>query len=402
MGILVGFMKIKDKVFKRKSGKSKDKWIVRIEYLDELSGKTKYIERQADRKGEAANLRNKLIDGVRKSHGQIRTGERMTFNQLADICERTFYKPAEIAQGRKVAGIRSIHSVKPQIDNLRLFFGSRLVKDLTTESLIDYKLWRLKTKTEQLGQPVKIATVNRALSAMRKMIRFAFSNGWILKDIFLNAKVIDMSSEIERHRLLTLDEELRLLRSCQGERQIAYKRNGKEIKATISVDNPQLKAMIILALDSAMRLGEILKLHWQDIDFENNLVRILGTNTKTERERLAPLSQRAKKELKNLKELSPGENPFPFIDIKRSFATAKRLAGIEDLHFHDLRRTAITRWIQQGTSLALAGKFAGHSQLQTTMKHYTATDSDMIKEINERINTFHAQTENALTSEMVN
>ncbi len=386
-------MNVKDKIFKRKSGKSKDKWIVRIEYLDTLTGKTKCIERQADRKVDATDLRNKLIDDVKKSHGQIQTGERMTFNQLADICERTFYKPAEIAQGRKVAGIRSIHSVKPQIDNLRLFFGSRLIKDLTTESLNDYKLWRLKTKTEKLGRPVKIATVNRALSAMRKMMRFAFSNGWILKDIFLNAKVIDMSSEIERHRLLTKDEATRLLSSCQGERQITYKRKGKEIKATISVDNPHLKGMIILALDSAMRLGEILKLQWQDIDFENNLIRVLGTNTKTERERLVPLSDRAKTEFEKLRKLSSGEKPFPFTDIKRSFATAKRIAGIEDLHFHDLRRTAITRWMQQGTSLAFAGKFAGHSQLQTTMKHYTATDASMIQEMNERMNNFNSQTE---------
>ncbi len=57
-----------------------------------------------------------------------------------------------------------------------------------------------------------------------------------------------------------------------------------------------------------------------------------------------------------MKKITKGENPFPFIDIKRSFATAKKLAGIEDLHFHDLRRTAITRWLQQGTSLAFAVK----------------------------------------------
>jgi integrase len=151
--------------------------------------------------------------------------------------------------------------------------------------------------------------------------------------------------------------------------------------------------MIILALDSAMRLGEILKLQWQDIDFENNLIRVLGTNTKTERERLVPLSNRAKTEFEKLRKLSSGEKPFPFTDIKRSFATAKRIAGIEDLHFHDLRRTAITRWMQQGTSLAFAGKFAGHSQLQTTMKHYTATDASIIQEMNERMNNFNSPVE---------
>ncbi len=395
-------MKIKDKVFKRKSGKSKDKWIVRIEYFDVLTGKNKCIERQADKKGDATDLRNKLIDGVKKTHGQMQTGERITFNQLADICEKAFYKPVEIAQGRKISGVRSIESIKPQIKSLRQFFGQRLIKDVKTESLIDYKLWRLKTESKQLGRPVKIATVNRALSIMRKMMRFAFSNGWTLKDIFLNAKVIDLSSEIERHRLLTLDEEKRLLDSCQGDRIVTYRRGGKEVQASISVDNPFLKVMIILALDSAMRRGEILKLQWNDIDFENNLIRVLGTNTKTERERLAPLSARARAELSKLKSISPGENPFPFKDIKRSFATAKRLAGIEDLHFHDLRRTAITRWIQQGTPLALAGKLGGHTQLQTTMKHYTSNDAASVKEITERMNNFHAQNENILISEAGN
>ncbi len=360
-------MKIKDKVFKRKTGKSKDRWIVRIEYLDELIGKTKYIERHADKKGDAIDLRNKLIDDVKKTHGQMQTGERMTFNQLVDICEQIFYKPAEIVEGRKVAGIRSIAKIKAQINNLRLFFGKRLIKEITTESLTEYKLWRLKTKSARLGQPVKIATVNRALSAMRKMMRFAYGKGWILKDIFFNAKVIDTSCELERSRLLTKDEETRLLASCQGERQIEYKRkiNGieREVTATVSVDNPHLKAMIILALDSGMRRGEIFKLRWKDIDFDNNLIRIVGTHTKTERERIAPLSRRAKDELEKLKRITKGENPFPFVDIKRSFATAKRLAGIDDLHLHDLWRTAITRWLYQGMSLAFAGKFAGHSQL---------------------------------------
>ena len=396
-------MKIKDKVFKRKTGKSKDRWVVRIEYLDELIGKTKYIERHADKKADAIDLRNKLIDEIKKSHGQMQTGEKMTFDQLADICEQIFYRPAEIVEGRKVAGIRSIAGLKPQINNLRSFFGKRLIKEITTESLTEYKLWRLKTKSQQLGQPVKIATVNRALSAMRKMMRFAYGKGWILKDIFFNAKVIDTSNEIERHRLLTLDEERRLLEACQGERTITYKRKlrGKEqeVTAKISEDNPHLKAIIILALDIGMRRGEIFKLRWEDIDFNNNLVRVLGTNTKTERARLVPLSQRAKDELEKLKVISRGEKPFPFTDIKRSFATAKRLAKIEDLHFHDLRRTAITRWIQQGTPLALAGKLGGHSQLQTTMKHYTANDADSVKEITQRINTFYSQLDLKTTEE---
>lgn len=401
-------MNVKSKIFKRKTGKSKNKWVIRIEYFDDLLGKKRYMERHAERKGDAIDECDKLINDIKKTHGQMQNGERMTFNQLADVAERNFYKEATIVEGRKVSGIRSYEKTKPHLNNLKKFFGRRLIRQITTESLTDYKLWRLKAISKRTGENIKISTVNRELSVMRRMMRFAYGKGWILKDVFFNAKVIESASGVERTRLLTLDEENRLLESCQGERQITYTRKWKgkeqEIKATVSVDNPHLKAMIILAIDSGMRRGEILKLRWKDIEFENNLVRIVGTHTKTQRERITPLSQRAKDELEKLKKITAGENPFPFADIKRSFATAKRIAGIEDLHFHDLRRTAITRWIQQGSPIAIAGKLAGHSQLQTTMKHYTATDVDIVREVAEKINSFHTKIKDDLQikSEMVN
>lgn len=63
--------------------------------------------------------------------------------------------------------------------------------------------------------------------------------------------------------------------------------------------------MIILALDSGLRRDEIFKLRWQDIDFGNGIIRVLGTNTKTERERLAPLSGRAKKNFSGFEKFQP-------------------------------------------------------------------------------------------------
>ncbi len=400
-------MDIKSKVFKRKTGKSAGKWIVRIEYFDDIKGKKCYMERHADKRGAATDLRNRLVDEVQKTHGQMQTGEKMTFCDLAEICERNFYQPAEIVEGRKVSGVRSVVAAQSHLKVLKKFFGKRRIRAIKTESLFDYKLWRLKTDSERTGEPVKISTVNRELSSMRKMMRFAFSSGWILKDIFFNSKVIDGSAEIERHRILTLSEEKRLLDACEGMREITYTRKirgiEEEITATVNVDNPQLKAMIILAIDSGMRRGEIFKLRWNDIDFNNNIIRIVGTNTKTERERLAPLSDRAKAELESLKTITKGERPFPMTTINRSFGNAKQAADIDDLHFHDLRRTAITRWIAQGTPLALAGKFAGHTQLQTTLKHYTATDAASIKEINEKLNAFNLQNDSDQNiSELVN
>lgn len=408
VGIWVGrweLMEIKTKVFKRATGKSKGKWIVRLEYVDDLSGAHRCLERQSAKRSEVLELRDRLTRELQQTGAQIRTGDGMTFDDLSTVSEQTFYHAATIVEGRKIAGVRSLNTAQVQIKNLRRFFGKRKLRNITRESLVDYKLWRLKqgslNPTFKNARPVKLATINRELSAMRRMMRYAFSQGWVLRDIFFNAKVIETSAEVERTRLLNLDEETRLLEACQGERLVTYERRKRgaasgeteQIKALHSVDNPRLKAMIILALDSGMRRGEIFKLRWDDIDFDNGLIRIVGTHTKTERERLAPLSSRAREELTRLKDLFNDDRPFPLTDIKRSFATAKRLAGVDDLHFHDLRRSAITRWIQSNVPLAIAGKLAGHSQPRTTMKHYVSTDTDIVRGVAQLMDSLVAKYE---------
>ena len=101
---------------------------------------------------------------------------------------------------------------------------------------------------------------------------------------------------------------------------------------------------------------------------------------------------RVEVELLRVREFTPGDHPFSITDFKRSWATAKKLAAIEDLHFHDLRRTAVTRWIQHGNPIALAGKVAGHSRLETTMRYYTAADTEIVRDFSNRMNTLHNET----------
>jgi integrase len=140
-------------------------------------------------------------------------------------------------------------------------------------------------------------------------------------------------------------------------------------------------------------------LRWCDVDFEGSFIRVVGSHTKTQRERLAPLSIRAKAELLRVKRHSEDSRAFPITDFKRSWTTAKRLAGLDDLRFHDLRRTAITRWIQQGSPIEFAGKMAGHSQLQTTQKHYIATDAEMVSRIAAKIDAAYVLTAQTIVPE---
>lgn len=410
-------MDIKTSVFKRtdriktaklkdgttKSYKIKGGWYFRIRYVDP-DGKPCTDERGPfERKNEAKDAMKLALPDVQKSDGRSRGAKAMKFSDLADLCEKKIFRAAEFVNDQegnreRIAGIKSWKTVRSQIEHLKQFFGNRLVTSITADALRDYKVYRRKqfrkTPPDEPKRHISIATVNREFATMRRIMRYAIERGWVTRDIFAGAGVIEISKEKERTRLLTRDEEAKLLAACEGDWEREYTRTvkGKQqtINAKFTLDNQHLKAIIMLALDSAMRRGEILKLRWKDIDFDNNSIRVVGTHTKTEKRRDVMLSDRAKAAIEALRPLNQTDGPFPYTDIKRSFATAKRLAGIADLRFHDLRRTAITRWQHQGTPLAVASTLAGHSIIQTTAKHYTSADGSAIQEMNERINAFNS------------
>lgn len=201
------------------------------------------------------------------------------------------------------------------------------------------------------------------------MLKVALSEGWILRDPFFGAKVISLADEKKRERILSRDEENRLLAACENEKEIIETvRAGKPFKMEIETRRAHLKPLIILALDTAMRRGELFKLRWQDIDFKRGFITVCATHTKTQKERLVPLTVRARYELENLRHTAIEERIFPFVDVKRAFAAVKSKAGLSDLRFHDLRHTSITRLVK-GISATEAGNIAGHTQAQTTMRY---------------------------------
>lgn len=399
-------MKIRTKLYKSQQASRKGKWIVRIIYADTATGRDKETQITRDKRTDAADARDAFIAELRKSHGGVTKGSRMTFADLAAEVEKTHYKKAKIIEGIKTEGVRSLAPVKSYLSVLRRYFGKQKIGEITTAKLRAYQQWRLEIGSRRADvvasgehKPVKLTTINRELQTMRMMMNHALAQGWITRDIFHGSKVIVAAAEKERTRVMSEDEERRLLAACElGDREVTYTRNhygeNREVTQTVNSDNPHLKAIILLAVDSGMRRGEILKLRWSDVDFEQDKINIIGSHTKTERERDAPLSFRAKLALMNIRELFPTDDrPFPLTDIKTGWRTALRHAGITDLHFHDLRRTAITRWQKMGLPLAFAGKLAGHANPKTTQKHYTAADAETTAAFTETMNQHHAESE---------
>ena len=357
-------------------------WTLRFTFADEL-GNLKRRTYQFATRTDAIDARPRLEAELKSTRGQSVIGSKMTFRDLAAYAKRTFYRPAEIVEGRKVAGVKSHRQTHVLIDSLVSYFGDKKLANITRNDLEGYKSWRLKQgdRRGKLGslkpserKPVSLSTVNRSLAIFKHMMKHAHAEGWIARDITLGSKAIDTDAEKARTRTLTASEETLLLASCSGTRLVSYLRDGKALTATVTGDNPYLKAAILLGLDAGLRRNEALTLDWRDIDTERGFIRVQSQHTKTQKSRNVPLRERLKAELMTLPNFGTDGKIFPFADFKRSWATALRVAGIEGLTFHDLRRTFVTRLSLRGVPLAVAGKLAGHSTLATTQKHYISTD----------------------------
>jgi integrase len=363
----------------------------RIQYIGE-DGEIHEKERQARNRKHARELIKQMRDELKTGGEAMLDAHHMTFAGLARDYEEKKLIPAVIVDGKKVAGMRSYASTKRFLVPLLEYFGRKRLHSIRHSDLEAYKLARLKSpvpcgvdsKGRTIFRQRSIAGVNRELELLRAMLRFAEHNDWITKSPFRRgASLISKASEHQRDRVLTFDEERRLLEAC-GDRIVEYtrrahKRGSKripahKITATLSGENrAYLRALIITALDTGMRRGELFKLTWNDVDFKSNLIRVRATTTKTEKARAVGMTNRVREELSALRDNAPKDDSglvFGIKDtIKRAFATLLREAKIADLHFHDLRHTFVTRCIRAGVPAAEVMKTSGHTQHVTFARY---------------------------------
>lgn len=205
-----------------------------------------------------------------------------------------------------------------------------------------------------------IATINRELSLLRSVFGFAKQNGWLIRSPFEQGKsIISTAIEAKRERVLSREEEVRLLAVCE-ERERRH-----------------LRPLLIAALDTGARRGELLRLRWQDVDLLNGLLAVTSYKGKKTTTRTVGMTARLRAELERLYELAPLDPGGLVFGIKagfvKAFDTACKKAGIEDFRFHDCRHTAITRMVQAGMPHTEIMKLSGHSVFQTFARYVNAT-----------------------------
>lgn len=402
--------------------KDKDRkvWTARLTYTDHL-GKVRNIRRQVGNKTEGEQLLKKLIREIDDHGSRVLDADRMTFADLAEVyAEKRLFKPT-IGQAGKADGLKSYKSVRRRLKTLVEHFGRRRIKAITHSDIEEFKRLRLarpparhlakKEKIEASIEALKLkrrrkdidreaqlarlkadlkavndlidseqgkrtaADVNRDLQTLRNVFNFAVRQSWLIKNPFsMGEPLISPAVETRRERVLTREEEERLLLACHGPRA-------------------HLRPLLIAALDTAMRFNELVKLRWSDIDLIAGIISVRATTTKTAKARTIGMTIRLKAELERLFDQAPPD-PAGLVfgilsNVKRSFASACQIAGIEGFRFHDARHTAITRMVQKMPPMEVM-KISGHSQFQTFAR-YVNTDSDAARRGAAALDEWHSE-----------
>ncbi|WP_239005699.1 site-specific integrase [Pectobacterium parmentieri] len=147
----------------------------------------------------------------------------------------------------------------------------------------------------------------------------------------------------------------------------------RKITRYLKSKNPELLAIFRLAVETAMRQGEILSLRWEHIDLRLGIAHLPLTKNGSARD--VPLSSKARQVLKEISELVRHECGSVFSYTSSGFKSAWRIAlqtmSIEDLHFHDLRHEAISRFFELDTlNVMEIAAISGHKSMNM-LKRYT-------------------------------
>ena len=153
--------------------------------------------------------------------------------------------------------------------------------------------------------------------------------------------------------------------------------------------------IVILALSTGARLGEITSLSWENIDFDRG--QIVLHETKNNERRVLPLAGHAMNILKDWSKVKRIDTPLLFpnskysdkpIDIRSPWNTAVEKAELEDFNFHDLRHSAASYLAMNGASLSEIAEVLGHKTLQMVKRYAHLSEahtSSVVASMNKRI-----------------
>lgn len=214
----------------------------------------------------------------------------------------------------------------------------------------------LRTTTTRRGTKMAPATVVRYLAALSHVYTVACNDwGWV--DDTPLRKVSKPKEPRGRERFLSDDERERLLAACA------------------SSSSAFLHAVVILAISTGMRRGEMMGLRWPQVDLRRG--QILLHDTKNGSSRAVPLTGLALQKLGEVSKVRRidtglvfyGSNPAKPVDLTQPWRTAVSRARLTDFRFHDLRHSAASYLAMNGATTIEIAAILGHKTLQMVRRY---------------------------------
>ncbi|MBN2478634.1 MAG: site-specific integrase [Parachlamydiales bacterium] len=250
---------------------------------------------------------------------------------------------------------KSFKKQKSQLLWWKAQIGSFLLSDISTAIISEQRNKLLEGITSRKNKRSS-ATVIRYLAALSHVFTIAIKE-WNLLEISPIKNLSRLKEPKGRIRFLNEEERKRLLEQCKKSK------------------NPYLFSIVVLAISTGMRQGEILNLSWKDVDFNNN--RIILHETKNGERRIVPLTGLAFKLLlelfkkRNLNSyfLFPSSDLIKPIYIRTFWEKTIKDAKIENFRFHDLRHTAASYLAMGKASLSEIAEILGHKTLAMVKRY---------------------------------
>ncbi len=265
--------------------------------------------------------------------------------------------------------------VKPLLGWWKGEIGVYLLSDVSRALIIEQRDKLLNTKGRNVERRSN-STVNRYMTALGNAFTVA-TNEWEWMEENPMRKISKLSEPRGRVRFLDDEERERLLEACK-----------------VST-NHQLHTLVVLALSTGARHGELINLRWKDVDLQRRVITL--HDTKNKERRLLPLAHyalqlmEAHSKVRNIASdlvfPSPSNSQRPW-DSRSAWEAALKRANIDNFRFHDLRHSCASYLAMNGASIAEIAEVLGHKTLQMVKRYAHLSEAHtakVVQSMNERI-----------------
>lgn len=280
----------------------------------------------------------------------LQAGKRIRYKTFREVCNEY------LSRWNK----KDYQGQMQRIDYWCSLFGDRIMTDIDIFDLREHV-------DSMVDAGERASTINRKKAVLSSVYKFALSRGYVDENIVRSVVVDDDTKR--RDRVLSADERPRLVKACQASHW------------------DKLYLLVLMAMVTGARKGELMKLRWCDVNFKDNSAYLGDTKNGSSRELHFPPVVMA--ELKRFQEVGSGlifpsaEKPNQPMDFRKAWRNALKAANISDrdilnadgsikqekFTFHCLRHGFCSALSDSGKEINQIAKLAGHKSIQTTMRY---------------------------------